>query len=616
MQKVIEAARVNAGVFAPPLEPPQMMPSNGGNDYTHRDPRPRIPEPYSSYLQPQDSAHPPPTFDYDDQYRDYYSRPSPSPYPPPRPAYHQPPDYHSSPHVAYPPYGRDRPVPRWPPPANQGKRRYEDDYPPPECIDPKRITLGIEGATEYTVKVSATPDDMQVRDVFEFLKGCTIVPKFGLRFEEDMIGRWTGYIYVMLSTRECFERALACDRALFKGRPTSVVSVPISEYFNSYEPGFSKKVPKKVLHLLPPKTSRPIYSYFSDGYLELSPLPLDANEQEVVNFVGAPGLTTRDVRLVGYSPKDQRKDGCKAILRLPSSSDIQILLSAKQRSFRPKLRETVSLVPISKLQFEYFLQFPCPLPPSTSNTLQGVGDSSRERTCVQIQEIPSSVKESEIVSYITSLAPQAYEVFILNSSKEGALLSCKTAHECHVLYDELSNPNCVLKRKFPQSVVFKIKRSRMEELLRDLSAESHNSAHLQSPPMRNECRFPGPPRLPHAGAHRMTLPPPPSPQMYGTGYAPAPRRAEANRFRQAEDGLSHLHLSNLPVNYSNAQLAAGLRAFNPVFSSIRVYNKGSSAAGHVAFNTMQEAEAVMQHFYHATIQGNTIAARFDLNFHG
>lgn len=201
---------------------------------------------------------------------------------------------------------------------------------------------------DFVVKISMRPADVTVKGIFDLLRGVNIVPKFGIRVEEDANKRFTGNIYCLLTSPESHARALTYHGKLYNGYEVEVLSSTAEDFFKVTDSNFLNRCPPTVQSRVPPRgTTKPLF--YSDACIEMSEIPSDVTEESIVDFLGVPGLTVNDVRIsqIGVPPSTV------ALVRLPSPEVLNILLDAPSRRFNGSQPRDLKLVAISALQFKY-----------------------------------------------------------------------------------------------------------------------------------------------------------------------------------------------------------------------------------------------------------------------
>ncbi|KAM7533590.1 hypothetical protein Aperf_G00000123959 [Anoplocephala perfoliata] len=199
------------------------------------------------------------------------------------------------------------------------------------------------------IRLQNLPMSANASNIRRFFTGLmNIVPKFGIRVEEDANKRFTGNIYCLLTTPESHARALAYNGKLYNGYELEVLSSTAEDFFKVTDSNFLNRCPPAVQSRVPPGgTTKPLY--YSDACIEISEIPSDVTEENIVSFLGVPGLTVTDVKIsqTGVPPSTV------ALVRLPSPEVLKILLDAPARRFNDSQSRDLKLVAISALQFKY-----------------------------------------------------------------------------------------------------------------------------------------------------------------------------------------------------------------------------------------------------------------------
>ncbi|KAL5970435.1 RNA-binding protein 12 [Taenia solium] len=422
------------------------------------------------------------------------------------------------------------------------KRHRQDDVQPQSSEVP---------CLDFVVKISMRPADVTVKSVFEFLRGVNIVPKFGVRVEEDALKRYTGNVYCMLTCPQSHHRALACDGNVFRGAKVQVVNSSAEEYFKVTDSNFQSRCPPALLERIPPRASiKP--SYYSEGCIEISEIPSDVTERDIVNFLGAPGLTEESVKIVQGGPRGSSV----ALVRLPSARDLDILLGAPPRPFSRNQVQNVKLMAISTMQFVHSV------PKSQSKQVDVVTKSTNSessttvKTCCFIYGFSRNVTIFEISKIFPDVYIPVDSIHLLSSSR-AAVIDFINEDSCKTALRVFSAAESDLKKVHRNLCMRAISKTEFEQKLQDVESQtkSQTSDSDRGEPRPGAPRYhppqsplPGPPR----GAHpRPPFPPPP-------------------QFRRPGPPMSvNVHISNLPPNCPPNAVLDVFRPFRPLPGSLR-----------------------------------------------
>ncbi|VDM18301.1 unnamed protein product [Hydatigera taeniaeformis] len=407
---------------------------------------------------------------------------------------------------------------------------------------------------DFVVKISMRPADVTVKSVFDFLRGVNIVPKFGIRVEEDALKRYTGNVYCMLTCPQSHHRALSCDGNVFRGAKVQVVNSSAEEYFKVTDSNFQSRCPPALLERIPPRASiKP--NYYSEGCIEISEIPDDATERDIVSFLGVPGLTEENVKIVQGGPRGSSV----ALVHLPSARDLDILLGAPPRPFSRNQTQNVKLMAISYMQFVHSIA------KSQSKQPDGVTKSSSSetpivvKTCCFIYGFARNMTVFEISKIFPTVFIPGDSIHLLSSSRAAVIDfinedSCKSAlRDFSAAENDLKKVHRNLCMRAISKVEFEQKLQEVENQTKSQTNDSDRAGSRSAGPRYHPPQSPlsGPPR----GAHpRPPFPPP--------GPPPPPH------FRRPGPPVS-VHISNLPPNCPPNAVLDVFRPFRPLPGSLR-----------------------------------------------
>ncbi|CAH8565751.1 unnamed protein product [Schistosoma mattheei] len=402
---------------------------------------------------------------------------------------------------------------------NEGKSSPRDSY-----ADPYSALHVSDGMTTDYDKYRAQsprvfndrflPHDIQSREFghgnthpfpSEFRSGpghpLDLVPKWGIRVEEDLLQRPTGYVFIMMTTRDSYERALSFNNRPHKGDVIKVVKCTLSEFYSVSDTNFTSKCPPEVAKKLPPP-DQCYPPHYNDGCLELAELPSDTTKTEVVRFLGAPGLTCENVVLARFPPNDKSAPRStnltRALVTLPSAEDIKILLSAKPRPFRPDVGlPPVRLTPISKLQVTAYSALA--IGNKSESTKESVKppvprdvDSEPTKppggflTCACVSGFSRTVKDSEVLNLFPSILIPGDAVRLAPDANI-AFIDFISENNCRRAVNEASTEGSKAKQSHPSLHIEAISR---EEMLNRLGADPKDEQLNFDRPGRSRDRDP------------------------------------------------------------------------------------------------------------------------------
>lgn len=408
---------------------------------------------------------------------------------------------------------------------------------------------------DFVVKVSMRPTDVTVKSVFDFLRGVNIVPKFGIRVEEDALKRYTGNVYCMLTCPQSHHRALACDGNVFRGAKVQVVNSSAEEYFKVTDSNFQSRCPPALLDRIPPRASiKP--NYYNEGCIEISEIPSDVTERDIVNFLGVPGLTEENVKIVQGGPRGSSV----ALVRLPSARDLDILLGAPPRPFSRNQAQNVKLMAISTMQFIHSVAKSQSKQADVATKSTNSEPSTAAKTCCFIYGFSRNMTIFEISKIFPSVFIPGDSIHLLSSSR-AAVIDFINEDSCKAALRDFSAAESDLKKIHRNLCMRAISKVEFEQKLQEVESqtksqtndsdrgEPRSSAPRYHPP---QSPLPGPPR----GAHPRPPFPPPGP--------PPPQ------FRRPGPPMSvNVHISNLPPNCPPNAVLDVFRPFRPLPGSLR-----------------------------------------------
>ncbi|KAH9277623.1 RNA-binding protein 12 [Echinococcus granulosus] len=410
---------------------------------------------------------------------------------------------------------------------------------------------------DFVVKVSMRPSDVTVKSVFDLLRGVNIVPKFGIRVEEDALKRYTGNVYCMLTCPQSHHRALACDGNVFRGAKVLVVNSSAEEYFKVTDSSFQSRCPPALLERIPPRAStKP--NYYSEGCIEISEIPSDVTERDIVSFLGVPGLSEENVKIVQSGPRGS----AVALVRLPSARDLDILLGAPPRPFSRNQAQNVKLMAISAMQFVHSV----PRSPQSKQTDGVTKQATPEipaaaKTCCFIYGFSRNMTIFEISKIFPSVFIPGDSIHLLSSSR-AAVIDFINEDSCKTALRDFSAAESELKKVHRNLCMRAISKAEFEQKLQDTESQTKSqttdSDRGESRPTASRYHHPPQPPLPTPprGAHPRPPFPPPGP--------PPPQ------FRRPGPPVAvSVHISNLPPNCPPNAVLDVFRPFRPLPGSLR-----------------------------------------------
>ncbi|THD18269.1 RNA-binding protein 12 [Fasciola hepatica] len=413
------------------------------------------------------------------------------------------------------------------------KRRIPPPAPPPPV---KSASEASPLETEFVVRLAVPVTEVGVKSVFEILRGVHIVPKWGIRIEEDALQRPTGYIYIMVTARESFDRALSYDGRPYRGKTVKVTQSSLDEFYCVTDSNFRSKCPPEIIKKLPSPGEPFTPPYHADGCLEVAELPPDATRSEVVRFLGAPGLSPSDVVIASFAPSDRTAPlspkSVRALVVLPSAKDMQILLSAKARPLRPDgAFPPVRLTSISRLQFEAFSVYSVDGKPVTDSAKaeKSSANNSAETTkshegesltCAFLSGLSRYLKDSEVLRLFPSILIPGDAIRMVPPANTSAYIDFISENNCRRAMSDVTGKDSNAKLSHPDIRLEPISREDMESRLENIPKpeEPHITERNSRPPVRDprDTRNWDPrtgPRPPHVSpvAFRSRSPPPGKP---------------------------------------------------------------------------------------------------------
>lgn len=530
-------------------------------------------------------------------------------YPPPEYGYGDgPPPYRRGDTQGYPNAERDFSVrPPWLKDEDSSTRpaqhrRYPQESfenPPPFKRSRGDDNLPLDLEACYAIKVSLCPVDVSVKNLFEILRGVNIVPKFGIRVEEDSLRRYTGNIYCLLSTQEAYQLANAANGSTFRGKPVQISDATIAEFFSVTDTNFQSKCPPQYASRIPTKASvKP--NFHVDGCIEMTEVPPDVSKQDIVSFLGAPGLTVNDVKI---SPIPGQ---VRVFVKLPSARDLDILMSAPPRPYGPNQTRNVLLIPVSRMQFLFASSIPTsqltPQRQTPSPSTQALPAAKMEpRTCAFLYGLAAPMASFDIAKLFPSVATPSDSIHLL-SNGTAAVIDFVNETNCKKALLDFANAEASLKSIHRSICMRSISRKDFEQkcatgsattsaptVIRDEPASSQSPGGYGAPkrpinPPSN--RFSGPPN--HRNGHQFRTPPQPPAQQV------------------------NVHVTNLHPKCSPDAIFDVFRPFRPLPGSLRFRRDpagNSMGEAMISFGSYPEAERVQREVNGYRLFGRNLAVR-------
>ncbi|VDD81940.1 unnamed protein product [Mesocestoides corti] len=490
---------------------------------------------------------------------------------------------------------------------------------PPETAPYKRSRVddvspqAVFSETSYVVRLSMCPEDVSVKNVFEILRGVNIVPKWGIRVEEDALKRFTGNVYCMLSSIESHHRALLANGHSFHGKKVQVVDSTVDEFFRVTDSNFQSRCPPALAGKIPSRSStKPIY--FAEGCIELSEIPKDVTEKDIVDFLGVPGLVAESVKVV----QSEGRGPTTALVRLPSARDLDILLGAPPRPFGPNQTQNVRLLAVSRMQFTYCVSKPTqPKKPEPQvsdaserrpqNNSERIPESSTSprpepKTCCFLYGFSRDVTSFDIARLFPNVLIPGDSIHILSSNRAAAI-DFISENNCKKALTDFSNAEADLKTTHRDICMRAISRSDYEQKIR------HGGPQAPSEPMRGGDRDNRDFRQPPA---HLSHPP------RGIGPRPfIPPHRQNPPFRPAgpppKSGTSiNVHVSNLPPRCHPDAVFDIFRRFHPLPGSLRFRRDPQGifmGEALITFGSFADAERVAHEMNRYRFFGKSLAVR-------
>ncbi|CAL8088078.1 unnamed protein product [Calicophoron daubneyi] len=383
-----------------------------------------------------------------------------------------------------PPWLRDE-VPAFGPKRPFQAPNEYDDYPrkrrpvPPSSRPP---VDSVPSETDFVVRVTLPVAEVGIKSIFEVLRGVHIVPKWGIRVEEDALQRPTGYVFIMMTARESFDRALGYDGRNYKDAVVKVTPSSLTEFYRVQDPGFKLKCPPEVAQKLPSPDQPAPPPHYADGCLEIAEVPPDATKDEIVRFIGAPGLSDSNVVIARFPPGDkagpQGTGSVRALVSLPSAKDLEILLSAKPRPLRPDgAFPPVRLTPISRPQLNAYSTMRIEEKPKSASVKQPeLVTSEAERdlpkstsnmplTCAYLSGLSRFLKDSEVHHLFPSVLIPGDAIRMVGPDNKSAYIDFISENNCRRAVSDITANDSKAKLSHPGIRIEAISRTEMEHRL-------------------------------------------------------------------------------------------------------------------------------------------------------
>ncbi|KAA3672471.1 uncharacterized protein DEA37_0010660 [Paragonimus westermani] len=373
-------------------------------------------------------------------------------------------------------YGPKRPLQ---PPADFEDYPRKRRVPPP----PTRVIDNAPTETEFVVRVTIPIPEVRVKTIFEVLGGVQIVAKWGIRIEEDALQRPTGYVFIMVTARDSYDRALTCDGRFYKGKPIKVVPSTLAAFYSVTDSTFHLRCPPELTKKLPPVGQNNSAPHHADGCLEVAELPPDTSRAEIVRFLGAPGLSTADVTIAAFAPSDKSASktpgSVRALVALPSAKDLDILLSAKPRPLRPDgAFPPVRLTSISRQQLETYSLLRVdekvkveppkaadPVTPTPSVVEDAKTATTRSLTCAYLSGLSRFLKDSEVLRLFPSVLIPGDAIRMVGPDNERAYIDFISENNCRRALADLNAADSKARISHPDIRIEAITRAEMESRL-------------------------------------------------------------------------------------------------------------------------------------------------------
>ncbi|VDN97453.1 unnamed protein product [Rodentolepis nana] len=441
---------------------------------------------------------------------------------------------------------------------------------------------------DFVVKISMRPADVSVKGTFDILRGVNIIPKFGIRVEEDEIGRYTGNVYCLLTCPESHARALSYHKKVVNGYPIEVYNSNAEDFFKVTDSNFASRCPHFIQSRIPNKgTYKPLY--YADACIEMSEIPSNVTEEDIVAFLGVPGLSASDVKI----SQSGVPLSIVALIHLPSVEVLNILLDAPSRRFSANQSRDLRLVAISALQFKYAppRQPLYAYKPESGNSGSKISTSQKpeSKTCCFIYGFSRSITIFDLTQIFPNVFIPGDAIHLLPNGRSAVIdflseESCRNAlRDFQVAEGDLKKTHRLLSMRAITKLEYdqKIEESQ-EEPSKQIVPDGRSGDSSFRPP-RFRPPFSQPHRLPPFGPRGVGSRPP---------YPPPPRA----RFNRPPGGPSHvtnLFLKNLPPNCPPGALLDIFHRFRPLPGSLRFRRDPRGAPtgeAVISFGTFADAE--------------------------
>ncbi len=454
----------------------------------------------------------------------------------------------------------------------------------------------------FTIKVSMCPADVTVKNVFDILRGVNIVPKFGIRVEEDVMKRYTGNVYCLLTLMDSYQRAMAANGVVFRGKKVQVTESTVDEFFSVTDSNFQSRCPPMYANRIPPKASvKP--NYHADGCMEVSEIPSDVTERDIVSFFGAPGLKVEDVKITQLSARGP----VRAFVSLPSPRDLEILLGASPRPFGPNATQNVRLMAISRMQFMYAagrspqsVVSTSPSVPATKSPEEASRSPQSDRkTCAFMYGFARAMTSFDIAKLFPSVIMPGDAIHLINNNM-AAVVDFISEANCKKALLDFSNAEASLKATHRNICMRCISRNDFEQKKSSAVPEKHASSPA-----------PDGDRDPRSFKPSYMGPPPPRASFNSPSsrYAPPPPRGQGPYRSSAP---VHVHIGNLPPRCSPDAVFDVFKPFRPLPGSVRFRR---DPQGHqmgeamIAFGSFPEADRAVREVSGYRLFGRNLAVR-------
>ncbi|KAM3180171.1 hypothetical protein ACTXT7_016831 [Hymenolepis weldensis] len=461
---------------------------------------------------------------------------------------------------------------------------------------------------DFVVKISMRPVDVSIKGTFDILRGVNMIPKFGIRVEEDANKRYTGNIYCLLTCPESHARALSYHKKVVNGYPIEVYNSNAEDFFKVTDNNFANRCPPFIQSRIPPRgTYSPLY--YADACIEMSEIPSDVTEDDVVAFLGVPGLSASDVKISQAGVPLTTV----ALVQLPSVEVLNILLDAPSRRFSDSQSRDLKLVAISALQFKYAppRQSLYGYKPQADNGGSKASNSQKaeSKACCFIYGFSRSITMFDLTQIFPNVFIPGDAIHLLPNGRSAVIdfvseESCRNAlRDFQVAEGDLKKTHRLLSMRAITKAEYdqKVEESQEEPCKQIMPEGSSGEGGLRQPRFRPS--FSQPQRPPPTFGPRGMGPRP--------TYPPPPPRARFNRpLCGPPPPVANVFIKNLPPNCPPGALLDMFHRFRPLPGSLRFRRDPRGAPtgeAIISFGTFADAEQAARETDSTRLSSKTIS---------